>query len=325
MEDPDALPEMPRPGGRGHALESLASMVWTLTFLGYSSSTVLSEFRTGLGAAWTLLLVAAPVILAGIHGALEKQRGARITLGMYVAYIATPAMLQLARPTDAIRGVPSASFLYDALSFLSLWLPVDFKLLPQLGPTGNISIWASLTQSLLALNVFTVLRPFAMPGRTLGYSFKISPIDVIIAIAGGLCFCIIATPLVIAIGYGRFHRPRGLRWKSQVAVFTGLYFAALGEEILFRGIALNMLERRMHDAEGIAPLLLASILCGLSNLKSKAHGRSAPNWRAAIIAGLGSMSYGLVWRRSGLVTVSAITHACVQYTFRTLFYKQSKD
>jgi membrane protease YdiL (CAAX protease family) len=325
MEDPDALPEMPRPGGAGHALESLASMVWTLTFLAYSSSTVLSEFGTGPRSAWTVLFVAAPVILAGLHGALENRPGASTTLAKYLAYIAAPACLQLARPADAKPGNVVVAFVCDALTFATLWLPVDLKLLPELGPTGNISIWASLTGSLSAVNTFAVLRPFLEPGRTLGYSFKLSPADLLVAILFGLSFCLVGTPVVLAIRYGQFHRPRGLRLKSQAAVFMGLYFAALGEEILFRGIALNMLERGMRDPQGIAPLVLASVLCGLGNLKSKAHGLPVPNWRAAVIAALASIPYGLVWRRTGLVTASAISHAFVQYSFRTLFYKQNKD
>jgi membrane protease YdiL (CAAX protease family) len=319
------LPEIPRPGGAGHARESLASMVWTLTFLAYSSSTVLSEFGTGPRSAWTILFVASPVVLAGLHGALENRPGARTALAKYLAYVAAPACFQLARPDDAKPGNAVVAGFCDALTVATLWLPVDLKLLPQFGSTGIISTWASLIGSLSAVNTFTVVRPFLEPGRTLGYSFKLAPADVLVAIAFGLCFCIAATPVVLVIRYGQFHRPRGLRLKSQAVVFAGLYLSALGEEILFRGIALNMLERAIRDPTGIAPLVLAAILCGLGNLKSKAHGLPVPNWRAALIAALASIPHGLVWRRTGLVTASAISHAFVQYSFRTLFYKQNKD
>lgn len=78
MEDRNALPEMPESGagGRGQMLESLASMLWTIVFLAYSSSTFLSEFGTGTSALWTVGLVAAPSVLASLHPVLDGERGA---------------------------------------------------------------------------------------------------------------------------------------------------------------------------------------------------------------------------------------------------------
>jgi membrane protease YdiL (CAAX protease family) len=317
MEERDALPEMPRPGGRGHALESLASMTWTMTFLAFSSATVLSEFGTGIAAAWTILVVAAPPFLAGLHAMIDGERGARTSVARYMVYVAMPAVLQLLRLRYSDHSAAAA--LCDTLAVAALWLPIELNLLPQLGPTGKVSIWAILTGTLSAVNTFSVLRPLDTAGefRGLGFSFKLTLYDLAISVLSAPVVLAACVPVVVATGYGRYARPVGLKLESQLAVFIGLYFNALAEEILFRGVAQNMLERRLESPDSIVALVVASLMFASSHLKKKER------WRAVVVAAVAAIPYGFVFRATGKVTASALTHTVVIYLIRTLFDKRN--
>jgi membrane protease YdiL (CAAX protease family) len=317
MEERDAIPEMPRPGGRGHALESVASMIWTLSFLAYSSATVLSEFGSGPAAAWTMLIVATPPFLASLHALLEGERDSRKTLARYMAFVASPAVLQLLRPQFEAHSTAAA--LCDTLAVAALWLPIELKMLPAIGPTGKVSIWATLTGMLSAINTFTVIRPLDTESgfRGLGYSFKLTPYDFALSSLSAPFIFALCVPVVVATGYGRYARPVGLRFGSQLAVFLGLYFNALAEEVLFRGVAQNMLEHRLESTKSIVALVVASLMFASAHLKKK------EKWRACAVAAAAAIPYGLVYRATGKVTASALTHTIVTYLFRTLFDKRN--
>jgi Type II CAAX prenyl endopeptidase Rce1-like len=313
-DDANALPEMPEAGagGRGQMLESMASMMWTLSFLAFSSATVLSEFGTGKSAVWAILFVAAPPFTASLHPLLCGENGAARATLKYVLYVVTPAV--------CVLWLPFSQSIRDALAFASLWLPLELKLLPQIGPTGRVSIWSSLTASLSAILTFTVLRPFT-EGRPLGYTYKLSIGDLTVASIAALLVTGPLAVFAVAIGYGRMTRPRGLKPKAQTAIFFGMYFVAVTEELLFRGIAQNLLERQLGSDSGAA-LFIASIIYGLAHLKSKAGGFGQPNLHAAALAALTGLACGSVWRwTAGKVTASALTQALIAYIFRLLFVK----
>lgn len=321
MEEPDALPDVPRFGGRGQMLESLASMTWTLTFLGYSSSTILSEFGVGVPALWTILLIALPPVLASLHEILRGDRAMMHALARYIVYIVVPAVLQIARPDDRLPDQRKTAALLDALTFAAVWLPLELNLLPKIGPTGKVTIWPTLTGALSALNTFSVLRPLEMSARPIGYSFKLTPGDVFLSLLVAVLTSAILYPIAVGFGLGSFVRPRGLKGNTQVAVFVGLYFVALLEEIVFRGIALNMLDKYVTNVSRAVPLLLSSLLYGLAHLKHDSGGRAYADWRRAIVATITGIFCSLVWRRSGKVTVSAVTHAVVEYLMKTFLVK----
>jgi membrane protease YdiL (CAAX protease family) len=311
-DDANHLPDMPEAGtgGRGQMLESLASMMWTLTFLSFSSSTVLSEFGSGGAALWTLLFVAAPPFTASLHPLLNGDAGAARATAKYMLYVAAPPA--------CVLFLPATQVVRDALAFAALWLPLELKLLPQIGPTGRVSIWASLTAALSAVNTFTVVRPFAS-GRPLGYTYKLTPGDLGLALAVAAVVSAALAPLARAMGYGRLVRPRALRPDAQAAIFLGLYFVAVTEELLFRGIAQNLLERSL-GLESAAAVAVAALMYGSAHLKSKAGGFGQPNWRAAVLAAVTGVACGLVWRwTDGKATASALTQAGVAYVFRLVF------
>ena len=87
-------------------------------------------------------------------------------------------------------------------------------------------------------------------------------------------------------------------------LFT-LFFIALPEELFFRGLLLNLLERRIGTQRA---LLVTSLLFGLAHFNKRAV---YFNWRYVILAAVAGVFYGQAWLASRRVLTSSITHATV--------------
>lgn len=316
MEPPSSardFPKMPEPGGRAHALESSASMCWTLLFLAYSSSTFVGEFGHGWPSVWTILLVMLPVALAGAPAILDKRRGATGMLALYLLYIIVPSILQLAKPEDYTS---LSAELIDLATVLIMWLPLEFRVLStDFSPTGKVTAWGLLTAALNIVNCFTVLRPFSAlsHARELGYSFKLQVPEIMIAVALGFCYAILAVPVAAYIvGLARIKTPPRLKPEKELATFLGLFMSAIAEELLFRGLIQNMVEQRLGQ-ESTRALVIASFAYALAHLRKSKLGFEPPNLRFSAVAFISGLVCGLSWRLTGKVTGSALTHSLGDY------------
>lgn len=228
----------------------------------------------------------------------------------YLIYAIIPSLLQLIKPNDYFS---LTSELCDLFTVLLIWLPLELKLLnSNLSPTGKVPVWGLLTAALNILNIFTVLRPFTHVdhARDIGYSFKLSPSDFATSIL--LAFVSIAAviPVSMITSFAKFSpRPSThLRADKEIPAFIGKYMSALTEELLFRGLIQNMIEQRMSPNSPLA-LLLASLAYALVHIPKSKLGHSSPNYRFALSAFISGTVCGFVWRSTGKVTASAITHA----------------
>jgi uncharacterized protein len=126
--------------------------------------------------------------------------------------------------------------------------------------------------------------------------------------------------------YAPFVLPLGflmgfLHWQSTKAnpleipgawVFT-FFFVALPEELYFRGLIQNLLERRMGRNSA---LIAASILFGLSHFNKRT---TFFNWRYVILAAVAGFFYGRAWRERKRLFASSITHATVDTVWSVWF------
>ncbi len=145
-------------------------------------------------------------------------------------------------------------------------------------------------------------------------------VDLFLSIFGGAMACACVLPVSVSLRYGKGKQPKGLKFGPQAAIFMGMYFGSLAEEIMFRGIAQNALEHAFGETS-LGAILVANTMFAVAHLKNKAQGFPQPNWRAAIVAFLGGLAYALVWRATGKVTASAISHTIVDYVIRTVLQK----
>lgn len=136
---------------------------------------------------------------------------------------------------------------------------------------------------------------------------------------GVRCYLLSLLPIAVLAFLVAFARPRD-RLPSPPALalaFAGtflgmLWVVALAEEVFFRGVLQEALERRLHPAAG---LFLASLVFGLVHLPF----RGFPNWRFALIAALAGLFYGLAYRWGRGVRPAMVTHALINTTWRVFF------
>ena len=201
------------------------------------------------------------------------------------------------------------------VAFAAIWLPAEFRLvagvhLPAGAPGGVDSARLAIVD--LALVLFVAARP--MPG--IGYTFRLGRRELGAAGLAFVAFAAVAIPLGLGIGFIRYG-PKPFDAVQWAARAVAIYFLiALPEELLFRGLLQNLLERRRPAGwPAASPLLSAAVIFGLAHLDN----RPAPNVRYAFLATLAGIAYGWVWARTRKVTASALTHATVDLVWGLMF------
>jgi len=141
-----------------------------------------------------------------------------------------------------------------------------------------------------------------------GYSLLWRKADVVTGLANWLVFTIIAIPLGYALHFIRFHA-NSVSSGSMLLQFVGIYLTiAIPEELMFRGILQNLLERSIQPGTGGRwGLVIASVIFGASHF----HHPPVPNWRYCIMAAIAGIFYGIAYQARRRISSSALTHALV--------------
>jgi len=309
-------PERGTPGFASHQIEAFGSMLWTCSFMSHISTSISASYGTGRPAAWTIVLTVLPCFLAGLPGVLEGRPGSAGVLAIYGAYTVIPQVIVLLYGTLLMRTLATALIL----------VPIGTSLVPTtLSATGSVSAWGSLTGALVALNAFTVLRPLSVP---VGFTFRGNGDVVLILILKIFGLAIISAVSGLfassATGFASYEAPKKVSPGRELAICVGLYLNALCEEVMYRGVLLNILLEWFPTQEFVA-VIIASGLFGLAHLRRDKHGFRAPNWRYAVTATTYGFACALAWNISKRVTLSAFVHAAFNYAMRALIKKTSVE
>ncbi len=252
----------------------------------------------------------------------------------FAIYLFLPAALMRLRPQ---KNRPFDIF--HILTVLSIWIPIELDLFVMLfnplfpfislqNRLGGIHILPQATAELypgvalpvdmltgaaLTLFLFTVSHPL----KDAGYTFRIKHQDVQAALVGLAAYAVPALPLGIGLGFLAFSSKKPDLVEAMTMVAAGYFFVALIEEILFRGIIQNLLEKRLKKP--IYALFPAAVIFALSHINNPTPGFPIPNWAYVLMALPAGLIYGWVWIRTRKVTVSAITHALVNFIWWLFF------
>jgi hypothetical protein len=148
---------------------------------------------------------------------------------------------------------------------------------------------------------YLVVRPL----EGIGFDFRLRRSDAMIGLREFLYFTPIALALGFALGFLHLHRTTGSVPAFAAGWLFTLFFVALPEELFFRGLMLNMLER--HLGTGRA-LVITSLIFGLAHFNKRAE---YFNWRYVILAAIAGVFYGRAWLARRRSLASSITHATV--------------
>jgi len=193
----------------------------------------------------------------------------------------------------------------DFIVLAVLGLSVDLKAFESAWPYPGLSAMSKLVLVDLALYGYLVIR--RLDG--IGYDLRPELRDIGIGLREFLFF----SPIAVALGLSL----RFLHWHARIpsaAMFFGgwlftFLFIAIPEELFFRGLVQNLLERRCGTR---LSLVITSVLFGLSHFNKRlGPGVVGFNWRYVLLATIAGFFYGRAWLARRRVMTSAITHTTV--------------
>jgi membrane protease YdiL (CAAX protease family) len=226
---------------------------------------------------------------------MEVRRTAINILTILISgiYMASPFLcLRTSRKWGALAAI------------LVLWLPIEFSLFRMIGVTQTNAIVIGMAAGILAFRS----RPDLLNVTAAFDLRRVSFRDAAVHFAW---FSAIGLPLGFAIG---FIHPAARRPSVEgIALLLAgiLFFNALPEEILFRGIIQDSLESVTKSR--FASLIATALIFGMAHLN---NGPPLPNYRYFVMATLAGIAYGLAWGRNKNVLTSTITHTLVNAVWR---------
>ncbi len=339
-----------------HAKE--VRMFWTLLFLAFFVAIVFGVSRQALSVGWFLSLSVYGVLLAALFGFsidrwVEKWQvsfkgkstaGALPPLalyGMYLVYAglagqlsgaaALKGFLYLALPYLAIvadRSDGQRLNIWNALAILLIWLPIEFGQLPKISaPLSEGVDYFKLAALVEGLYLFLVFKPV----EGFGFNFLWTREDLSkVAAYFGIFIVFFAIPIGMPLHFIR-PTPHLLPWYQWIVQYIAIFlFTGIPEEILFRGMIHNFLQKTIRGKNGLwIALAISSLIFGLAHgdnhnapflhLHLGALGTWDFPWVYVILASIAGWYYGLTYIRTKKMTAGALVHAFVD-TWWSVFF-----
>lgn len=232
-----------------------------------------------------------------------------IQVGFLLICLLGAALLEAAR---AQHGSSRGGW-QDLIVLAALGLSVDLRLFESAWPYPGLSSMSKLVLVDLALYGYLVIRQL----DGIGYDLRPKLSDLGI----GLREFAFLAPVVIAFGLGLHFLHLHWRIPSAAMFFGGwaftFLFIAIPEELFFRGLVQNLLERKWGKYMSLA---ITSALFGLSHFNKRlGAGAVAFNWRYVILATIAGIFYGRAWLARRRIMTSAITHTTIDVTWGIWF------
>ena len=281
------------------AILSFALLCAPYWFLGFGLDRYLIRV---LDRAWKRLLAGAALIIPWlVFAAPRGEVDARMFAGLLAAILAVCGLLELARKTAAPGW-------HDWAALMLLALAVELPYFRNAWNVAGLSSFSKLLFVDAGLFGYMVIRPIG------GMGFDLRPrwMDLRIGLREFCLYTPIALLLGFTLGFLQWH-PAGFPAAQFLAswIFT-LFFVALPEEIFFRGLLLNLLERRWGTR---AALVVSALVFGLAHFPK----RAVFNWRYVILAAIAGVFYGRAWLARRRVLTSGVTHATVDAMWSVWF------
>lgn len=201
----------------------------------------------------------------------------------------------------------------DLAVLLLLWLPVELQYferfwnLPMVNPSYVLAKTLGME---LALFCFVVVR--RLDG--VGYRFRLAGEDLTVGLIALLAFLSVGVPAALTTGFVRFEPHWAGPGKWLLSALGIFFFIAVPEEVLFRGLIFNMLQRLIKQGGPYTALVISAVIFGLSHLNNPPG-----DWRYVLLATMAGLCYGWAYLRTGSLLASSFTHAMVDIIGRTLF------
>ncbi len=219
------------------------------------------------------------------------------SLARIAAFVAVPTLLVL-----PVRRRADVTWL-DWLAIAAIWMPFDFGLLKDIWtwPAGGAAYLLNTVMAInLAMILFVSWRGFA----GVNFRFSMERKDVKVALLGFGGFLAVALPFGLATEFIGFH-PQVDPVKAFLTPIGFFFFVGIPEELLFRGLVQNLLQKRL--GRPILGLVVSSVIFGATHLNNG----PLPDWRYFVLATIAGLFYGFIYMRTKSLAVPALVHAMV--------------
>ncbi len=339
-----------------HAKEM--GMFWLLLILSLFVAVVFAISKHVCSSGWFFSLGVYILILGALfalsvthwvetwqtHFRGKSGRGALPILALYLIYVIYAALAGSLIGMDALKGflylaLPYGVLLLDrsdgqrlniwnALVILLIWLPVEFGLIPKISAPIVAGVdYFKLAAIVEGLYLFIVFKPV----EGFGFNFLWTKIDLKTAVTYfGIFIVFFAIPIGMPFHFIR-QTPHLSPWYQWIVQYIAIFlFTGIPEEILFRGMIHNFLQKTIRGKNGLwIALAISSVIFGLAHsdnhnapfltLHLGALGTWDFPWVYVILASIAGWYYGLTYIRTGKVTAGALVHAFVD-TWWSVFF-----
>jgi len=149
------------------------------------------------------------------------------------------------------------------------------------------------------LYAYLVVRPL----EGIGYDWRPRASDATAGFREFLFFAPLAVPFGLLTGFLHAHGGSPIRFVE--AWWLTFFLVAMPEELLFRGLLLNLLEKRMGTARA---LWASAFIFGAAHFRREGH---FFDWQYVILAAAAGVFYGRAWLNRRRLLASCITHSTV--------------
>jgi len=303
----------------------LALFLWG--YIGQADAGLVRALRSWVGRS--LVRSALPLIalwgLFAVSQALAGTLSVRALLTVLLYLLAPWALVQLhvwlTRGRDARLNVPLL------LAIACLWLPIEIGLLPALKLPSERGVPVSHLLGLVAaLYLFQVVARL----EGMGYTFRLGARDWSASTVYFAVFAaVIGVPLAVSLDFITSSTQVQAVWNWPLLGLFIFFFIAVPEEILFRGILHNLLQRRLGGRVWPA-LIVSSVIFGLAHSNNSdppyvpIHlpflGEVLFPWVYVLLASIAGVFYGLAYVKRGKLTTAALVHAMVDLWWSLFFH-----
>jgi len=269
------------------AVVSFALLLAPYWFFGFGLAEPLKRgLRTPLHRLAAALLFVVPYLVFSVpRGEFRPV----LCLELAVAILGLTALLEYARGAWA-----------DYLALLVVALIIEKHVFASAWPIPGLSGLEKLLFVDVVLYEYLVVRT----QLAIGFDFRARATDFLVGLREFAYYAPVAIALGFALGFLHLHPITGnAAWVGAAWLFT-LFFVALPEEIFFRGILLNLLEKQIGTR---AALIVSSVVFGLAHFNK----RAVFNWRYVILAAIAGVFYGRSYLANRRILSAGVTHATV--------------
>ena len=293
---------------QGHMASSFTAFALLLApywFFGFGAAEMLGRHLTNRAVRVLIagLLVVPYLIFSGPRGEFRWV----YAVVLFSIPVAIAALFEFL-PPGGVRPAIGKLCWQDIIALAVVGLPVEFGwirgsfLHPGLSALPKILLMDS------ALYGFLVVRRL----EGVGYDFRARVRDMVI----GLRECSFFAPIAIALGvWVGFIAPHGgvpPASSASAALVVTFFFVAIPEELFFRGLLQNLLEKRIGYPSS---LFITAAIFGFSHFN-----KPLPfNWRYVFLATIAGVFYGRAWHDRRRLLPSATTHTLVDVIWSLWF------